>query len=164
MKAFLISLSIFVAGNLAHAEIWKGNTQSPPYEIGGMSGLGLYGDQAAWSFLGNVATLIEPEGWIEDIDDRVWAEFQGGPAFFSVQGNDKTAFQYSTHVRWDFTRDGTWTVYGLGGVAGFINAPGDSFSFHPRFGIGALFQTKLPLVFRFELSHEFSGLGVAFNF
>ncbi len=164
MKAFLIGLGFILACSTAQAEIWKGNTQSPPYEIGAMSGLGLYGDQASWSFLGNVATLIEPEGWIDDIDDRVWAEFQGGPAFFTVQGNDKTAFQYSAHMRWDFTRDATWTVYGLGGVAGFINAPGDSFSFHPRFGIGALFQTKLPLVFRFELSHEFSGLGVAFNF
>ena len=141
---------------------WKGTTEVSPYEFGLMTGLGLHGTATAWSFLASAAYQIQPKGWIDEVDERVWAEVQAGPAFFTAG----TGMQYSIHGRWDFTYDSHWTAYGLGGFSGFIlpSALGSTFTFHPRFGVGLEYQTKTPLMFRAEISHEFMGAGIALNF
>jgi hypothetical protein len=146
---------------------WKGTTEVSPYEFGLVTGLGLFGTQTSWSFLATGAYLIQPKGWIDEVDERIWLEIEAGPAFFSAPaGISGTGLQYSVHGRWDFTYDENWTAYGLGGFSGFAlpSSLGSAFSFHPRFGVGLQYQTKTPLMFRGEISHEFMGLGVALNF
>ena len=81
--------------------------------------------------------------------------------------SSQTGMQYSAHLRWDFTYNEFWTFYGLGGIGGFTipKAFGSStFTIHPRFGAGVEYQTKTALMFRGELSGDFMGFGVAFNF
>ncbi len=169
MKKILILLSILgVFSQQAHAaENWKGHTEVSPYEFGVLTGLTLYGTEAGWGFLANGAYLLQPNGWLDDIDDRLWLEVEAGPSFFTAPtGGTGTGFQYSTHVRWDFTYNEYWTVYGLGGIGGLV-APGylgSKFSIHPRFGGGVEYQTKSALMFRGEVSAEFMGLGIALNF
>ena len=160
----LLALSLISTKAVHAAENWKGKTEVSPYEFGLLSGMGLFGTEAAWSFLGTASYLIKPEGIVDDVDERVWVEGQLGPSFFP--GSIGTGLQYSGHIRWDFTYNEYWTAYGLGGLSGFIlpSGFGSKFTFHPRFGVGVEYQTKTPLMFRGEVSAEFIGLGIALNF
>jgi len=149
------------------AENWKGHTETSPVEVGIVTGLSLFGTQTAWGSLVTGAYLIQPKGWLDDIDNRVWVEMEAGPAFFTAPaGSTGTAFQYSTHLRWDFTYNEYWTAYALGGLSGYSLPAylGKTFSIHPRFGVGVEYQTKTPLMFRGEVSAEFMGVGIALNF
>ena len=161
---FLITFLCSFSSNSYAVENWKGHTEVSPIEFGVMSGLSSYGVSNAWGFLVNGAYLVQPKGWIDDIDDRVWVEMEAGPAFFS--GSAGTGFQYSAHLRWDFTMNEYWTFYSIGGLSGYSlpNALGGVFSLHPRFGMGVEYQTKTALMFRGELSAEFTGIGIALNF
>jgi hypothetical protein len=131
-----------------------------------MAGAALYGNQLNWSALVTGAYQIAPNGWAEDLDDRVWVELQAGPSFFETPIGDQAGFQYSAHLRWDFTYDERWNFYALGGLSGYglPRGLGNSFTMHPRFGAGVQYQTKASLMFRGEVSAEFIGLGVGFNF
>ena len=164
---FILLTTVFIFSTHSYAaENWKGHTEASQFEFGVMSGLSSYGMSSAWGLLANGAYLIKPTGWIDDIDDRVWLEGQAGPAFFS--GSAGTGFQYSAHLRWDFTMNEYWTFYSLGGLAGYVlpstMATGSSFLVHPRFGAGVEYQTKTALMFRGEVSAEFTGVGIALNF
>jgi hypothetical protein len=160
-----VLLLALIGMNPSHGEeLWKGKTEVPPYEFGLLTGMGLFGTETSWSFLGTAAYLIKPEGLVDEVDERMWAEMEIGPSFYS--GSIGTGLQYSTHLRWDFTYNEHWTAYALAGVSGFVlpSGFGSKFSFHPRFGAGIEYQTKTPLMFRGELSAEFIGLGIALNF
>lgn len=162
---FIFILPLAFSAGVANAEDWKGNTTYSNIEVGALVGGSTFGTDFGFSTLGSVAYQIAPEGWIEDIDERVWTELQMGIAFFN-QGSTQTALQYSAHLRWDFTKDDSWTIYALGGLAGYFLPAiyGNSFTMRPRVGLGALFQTKLPVSFRGEVSAEFIGLGAVFHF
>lgn len=162
----LVSISFSISHSSYAAENWKGKTESPPFEVGGMLGMNLFGDDINWSVLGTGAYLIVPEGWVDDIDERIWAELELGPSFFSAGGLKKTGLQYSGHIRWDFTFNQEWTFYALGGLGGYYLPEnfGSHLTVAPRFGMGAQYQSKLPMMFRGEFSHEFIGVGLSFNF
>jgi hypothetical protein len=165
LTALILSLTGLAQPSLAY-ELWKGNTEVRPIEVGLLTGLSLYGTSANWSVLGTGAYLLKDKGLIDEIDDRVWVEVEMGPAFFSTGASSQTGLQYSTHVRWDFTFNEYWNFYSLGGLSGFLLPKyyNSSFTIHPRFGVGAQYQTKTALMFRGEISAEFMGFGVAFNF
>jgi len=59
-----------------------------------------------------------------------------------------------------------WTFYALGGLSGYSlpSFLGGHFTIHPRFGGGAIYQLKIPMSIRMEISHEFMGAGVSVNF
>ncbi len=169
MKNLVVLISVLFASfsifENCYSEDWKGKTQTTPLEVGTMAGGSLYGTSANWTWLGTAAFLVLPHGFVEDLDDRVWAEVELGPTFFSEGSGSQTGLQYSAHVRWDFTRDESWTFYGLGGIGGFYPPKTlGGLTVAPRFGVGAEFQTKISMLFRVELSHEFFGAGVVFNF
>jgi hypothetical protein len=149
-------------------EPWKGKTVTSPFELGVLSGANLYGKDVNWSVLFTGAYLINEEGWAQDLDDRVWVELEMGPSFFSVPGtlSNEAGLQYSAHLRWDFTYNEYWTLYALGGIGGFSLPAsfGSTNTIHPRFGVGAQYQTKAALMFRAEISAEFMGAGIGFNF
>ena len=151
---------------LAAGEPWKGKSEVSPVELGLMAGAAIYGNDLNWSSLATMAYLIKDQGFLDDIDDRVWIEMELGPTFFSTGNSTQTGLQYSTHLRWDFTYNEFWTVYALGGLSGFglPESKDSSFTIHPRFGAGVQYQTKAALAFRGEVSAEFIGLGVALNF
>lgn len=149
-------------------EPWKGHTLTSPFEFGTMAGMNLYGKDVNWAVLMTGAYLIDDDGWAQDLDDRIWIEVQAGPSFFSSGGvlTSQTGLQYHAHLRWDFTYNEYWTVYGLGGFGGYRLPSnfGDTLTFAPRFGAGVEYQTKAALMFRGEISADFIGAGVAFNF
>lgn len=150
-------------------EPWKGQTITSPIELGAMSGAAFYGNDVNWSVLLTAAYLIDDSGWAQDLDDRLWVELELGPSFFdlpNVLNSSETAMQYSAHLRWDFTYNEYWTFYGLGGIGGYAlpKALGSGFTIHPRFAAGVQYQTKAAMMFRAELSAEFVGAGIGFNF
>ncbi len=161
----LATLSLFTSGAFA-AEFWKGHTEARPLEAGLMSGMAIYGNHSNWSVLASGAYLLKDKAFVADLDDRIWAEVQMGPSFFSTPASTETGLQYSAHLRWDFSYNELWTVYALGGFGGFglPKSYGSSLTFHPRFGAGVEYQTKTALLFRGEISAEFVGVGVALNF
>ena len=168
MKKLIPFLAIiFIFTTQVHAaENWKGHTETSPIEVGVLSGMSIYGSDSNWSILATGAYLLEPKGWVDDLDNRVWAELELGPSFFSSNSVSQTGAQYSLHLRWDFTLNEYWTFYGLGGLGGFVlpSYLGSSFTIHPRFGAGVEYQTKTALMFRGEVSADLIGLGVALNF
>ena len=104
LKTLLVLIVSFFSLNTLHAaEPWKGTTKSSPIEVGTLMGLSLYGTDTNWSVLGTGAYLLVPEGWIPDVDERVWVEGEFGPTFFSRSASTQTGMQWSTHLRWDFT-------------------------------------------------------------
>jgi hypothetical protein len=147
-------------------EEWKGHTVVSPLELGILGGAAPFGTDVHWSVLMTGAVLLEETGWADDLDDRIWIELQAGPAFFDLPGGSQSGFQYSAHLRWDFTYNEFWNFYGLGGLAGFKlpSGLGNSLTVRPRFGVGVQYQTKAALMFRAELSAEFIGAGIGFNF
>ncbi len=165
-KLVLLSFFGFASSSMVHAENWKGNTEVQPIEVSLMTGAALFGSSTNWSVLGTGAYLLKEKGFADDMDDRVWLEGDLGPAFFSTATSTETALQYSAHLRWDFTLNEYWTFYGLGGLGGFVlpKSLNNTFTIHPRFGVGAEYQTKTALLFRGEFSSDFMGAGVAFNF
>jgi hypothetical protein len=169
-QSSLLALSILVTGLAsipANAyEVWKGKTEVSPIEVGLMTGTSFYGSSANWAVLASGSYLFKAEGFLDDIDDRIWLEGGAGPTFFSFQGSAHTGLQYTATMRWDFTYNEYWTFYGLGGLGGFIlpDVLGGGFAIHPRFGGGAEYQTKTALLFRGEVSSDFLGVGVALNF
>ena len=168
MKLTLLLVTVFLSipSSVFAGEPWKGRTEVRPVELGIMSGMAIYGNEANWGILPSVAYLIKDHGFADDLDNRVWVELQAGPTFFSSANSTQTGFQHSIHLRWDFNYNEKWTFYGLGGFGGYglPKYRGSSFTIHPRFGAGAEYQTKAPFLFRAEVSAEFIGLGVAFNF
>ncbi len=173
MKTF-IQLCTFIffitslTGSFARAaDPWKGHTDVPPIEVGLMGGGAIFGSSTNFGVLASGAYLIKKDGWINDIDNRVWVELEMGPTFFDVAGRDHTGMEYSAHLRWDFTYDEYWTLYALGGLGGFVlpdAVSSSSFAIHPRVGLGAEYQTKVALLFRGEVSADFIGIGVGTNF
>ncbi len=165
-NSFLLLLFLMTSQSSQALEAWKGNTKVAPIEVGLLTGLSVYGASANWSVLATGAYLINEFGFAEDVDDRIWVEIQMGPAFFGTTNSSQTGLQYSTHMRWDFTMNEYWTFYGLGGLSGFMlpSSLGNTFTIHPRFGAGTEYQTKTALMFRGEISAEFIGAGIAFNF
>ncbi len=167
---YLISIAgltlVFFNFSAQAGENWKGHTETPPYEFGALSGMSIFGSNSNWSILGSAAYLINPKGWVDDVDNRVWVELELGPSFFSSNSISQTGVQYSAHLRWDFTMNEYWTFYGLGGVGGYVlpSYLGGGLALHPRFGAGVEYQTKTALMFRGEVSAEFIGLGAALNF
>ena len=145
---------------------WKGHTEVSPIEVGLMTGTSLYGSSANWGVLGSAAYLVKKDGFLDDIDDRLWVEVEMGPTFFNQDAQSHTGLQYNAHLRWDFTFNEYWTFYALGGFGGFVlpDALGGSFTIHPRFGGGAEYQTKTALLFRGEIAGDFIGAGVGLNF
>lgn len=176
-KAGIVSFLALVASVLSapraqaqslYYEPWKGKTVTAPIEIGALSGANFYGSEVNWSVLLTGAYLIAEDGWANDLDDRVWVEVEAGPSFFGVPNSidSQTGLQWSTHVRWDFTYNEYWNFYALGGFGGYglPRALGNGFTFRPRFGAGVQYQTKVALMFRAEISAEFIGAGIGFNF
>jgi len=173
MKKWVMTVAVSIALGFASisnaqaaGEPWKGHTEVRPFELGMMAGAAIYGTEVNWSALATAAYLLKDKAFVEDLDDRIWVELELGPTFFSTSNSNQTGFQYSTHLRWDFSYNEFWTVYGLGGFSGYglPKSLGGSFTFHPRFGAGVEYQTKAALSFRGEVSAEFIGLGIALNF
>lgn len=169
------SIPAFVAAILAlaselpsavAAEPWKGTTLARPVEAVLMSGLSIYGSEAAFGVLTGGAYLVKDRHFVGEIDNRVWAEVLIGPAFFSTTNSTLTGFQYSAHARWDVNYNEAWTAYALAGLSGYQlpDRLGGSFTVHPRVGLGVKYQTKSALLLRGEVSAEFIGAGVALNF
>src|SRR4051812_42875293 len=104
----LLSLNSFLS--FAHAdtavakvEPWKGTTQVPPIEAGILTGPSFFGKESNWTVLGTGAYLLKDKAFVDDIDDRIWAEVQLGPSFFSVGNSSTTGMKFNSHLRWDFT-------------------------------------------------------------
>ena len=167
LKTSLLAFAcLLLSPTVYAAENWKGKAQIPPFEAGLMTGFAIYGSSTNWGVLASGAFLINDQGFADEVDDRLWIEVQAGPVFFGTATSSQTGLQYSTHLRWDFTMNEYWTFYGLGGLGGYSlpSSMGNSFTIHPRFGAGAEYQTKTALLFRGEVSAEFIGMGIAFNF
>ena len=138
--------------------LWKGNPEPSHFSLGGLAGLGIVDSTGGFSLIPTASTKISDHGFIGDINDSVSLEAAFGPLFSA----GATVLFYSAHLRWDFQYDRNWIFYALGGVGGF-NMPdslGGKFELFPRFGVGFMYDFHLPVLLRFELSHEVIALGI----
>lgn len=142
----------------AAAENWKGKPYDNMFDVGGMAGLGILDGRAGFDIRGNAAVKIMNRGFVPDINNQLFIEAQPGVLFVY----SSSAFVYSLHLRWDFTFNDDWTFYALGGVGGAFTGTdlGSRSEVYPRFGIGARWNVYANFGFRFELSHEFTGIGI----
>jgi hypothetical protein len=142
------------------AEQWKGKPYNHQFQFAFLPGLGLIGQSAGLSLNAAVSFKILHTGFLADVNDQAYLELFGGPCFFG----SVTAAIYSAHLRWDFHKNDFWSFYALGGVGGSFGgagAPGFT-TFHPRFGVGALWNLFEFVSFRAEVSHEFTGFGMVY--
>jgi hypothetical protein len=166
MRWMALLLCVGMVSPAQAAEPWKGNTVVRPIEATLMSGLSIYGNQAAFGVLAGGAYLLRDRYFVGEIDNRLWAEWMMGPSFFSTVNSTLTGLQYSGHIRWDVNYNEIWTAYALAGLSGYQlpDRLGGSFTLHPRVGLGVKYQTKSSLILRGEVSAEFIGVGVTLNF
>lgn len=139
-------------------EDWKGKPLANKIDAGVLMGLGIIDTTGGFAILGTAAYKFMPEGFIPDINDTASLEFEGGPVFLS----GASPFMYSAHLRWDFGKDRTWSLYSLAGFGG--NITGGRFALHPRVGIGAMAAVHDLFSLRGEFSHELVGVGLLFFF
>jgi hypothetical protein len=149
---------VSAAGTPVTQEAWKGPADTHDFSAGFLGGLGIIDHTAGVSLLGTVSRKLVEPGFAPDINNGVSLELQFGPLIAS----GGTPLFYSAHLRWDFRRDTEWTLYGLGGVAGYVSSSINVFEFFPRFGVGALWNVHELFALRGEISHEFVGIGVNF--
>lgn len=143
-------------------EDYKSFNPNHTVTLGISGGLGLIDTTEGFTLIGSAGARLVPDGFIPDIVNPVFLELQFGPMF----ARGTTMWMYSTHLRWDFVKDSTWTLFALGGFGGNItdSAPfGNRVAFHPRFGVGSFYDIG-SLVFRFDFSHEVITAGVSYPF
>jgi hypothetical protein len=140
------------------AEEWKGVDRSSDFDAGALAGLGLLDGSAGFALIGTVAQRISKRGFISEINDEVFVEAQLGPLFMS-QG---TALVYGAHLRWDFHKNESLSLYALGGFGGMVlgSSLGSRVEFYPRVGLGAFFHLTENVTIRTEFSHELIAAGV----
>lgn len=143
-------------------EKWKAEREADGYQLAVLGGMGRVGTKAGFALIGAGAVNLNREGWLDDVADSLYLEFQMGP--YSYSGNGQLI--YSGHLKWDFRYDNLWTFYALGGIGGTYTDSRfeDGFEFYPRVGLGAAYHLSLDLSVRAEVSHEFVGLGMSFHF
>ena len=143
-------------------EDWKGTPSISEMDAGFLLGMGVLDSSAGFALLGTFSKKIVHQGFVPEINNSVSLEVQAGPLFVS----SATAFAYSLHLRWDFTKDSDWTFYSLAGVAGHITGEdlGSRFLLFPRVGLGAFHSTSLGFLVRGEISHEFLTVGLTWPF
>jgi len=140
-------------------ETWKGPAPENHFTVGGMGGMAIVGNSVGGVILGSVATKIVNRGFVPDINNQVFIEFQAGPIFLS----NFTVLGTSLHLRWDFHKDDDLTLYGLGGMGALLLGSNDFPSeFYPRFGAGVIWHL-VAFDIRAEVSHEWITAGVQFN-
>jgi hypothetical protein len=159
--AFLLATtSAFAAGKTAsNADDWKGPSDGSEVHLGGLAGLGIFGDfNAGFVLLGTASKKIIHHGFIPDVTDAVSIETELGPIF--TEGT--TAFSYALQLRWDFDMNQQWTFFALGGAGGYITGSSlnNSFALFPRFGVGSFFRVNDLILIRGEITHELIAAGV----
>ncbi len=142
------------------AEQWKGKPYDSMFQFSFMPGIALLGSTVGLGLNAAVAVKVSQHGFIDDINDQAHFEIMAGPIFVS----STVASAYSVHLRWDFHKNDYWSFYLLGGLGGEVGGllTGNYRAFHPRFGVGALWNLFEFLSFRAELSHEFTGIGIVY--
>lgn len=131
------------------------------FTLGVSGGFGLVDTSGGFALIGHAATRIAKDGFIPDIVNPVFLEVGFGPLFTS----GTTVWMYSLHMRWDFVKNSNWTWFAIGGFGGNITNEefGDRVAFHPRFGVGAFYETEF-LTYRADFSHELITVGVSYPF
>ena len=142
-------------------EDYKSYTPENRFTFGFSSGFGLVDTSGGLLLSGNIGTKLVPDGFVPEIVNPVFLELHFGPLFTS----GVTVWTYSTHLRWDFVKDQTWTLFAIGGLGGswMSNKLGDRFALHPRFGVG-FFYALGNFDLRCDFSHEAITAGVSFPF
>ncbi|MCB0403423.1 MAG: hypothetical protein KDD51_01460 [Bdellovibrionales bacterium] len=138
------------------AEEWKGDPLQTNLSFAAMAGAGVIGGTVGFGLTGAIAVKIAHEGFIPDINDQVFLEFQGGPLFLAPSA----AAVYGLFMRWDFHKNDDFSLYSLGGVGGTVNPT----RVYPRVALGMIYRLSGDLALRAELSHEFIGAGIAIDF
>ncbi len=146
-------------------EDWKWPLAEHEWTAAVIPGVGIINNSAGFALQGAIAKKIMHQGFAPDINNQVFVEVQAGP--YTTGGG--SALLFSTHLRWDFTLNGDWAFYALGGLGGNVTSErlGDQFQLLPRFGVGGILdierQTGVPIGIRGELSRELIGIGVQFR-
>lgn len=160
--AVLVSIALSASSAFAAAD-FKGESPTAEITWGGSAGLAQIYSEAGFAVIGTVAKKIVTKGFAPDLNNQVFIELQAGPLFIA----SSTLVAYSTHLRWDFVKDATWTLFAIGGMGGtvgkFSGSLTSDFVLHPRFGAGAFLRLMPNVSLRGELSAEWSTVGLSIS-
>lgn len=161
-SALVCALLVLPAVSSASSD-FKGEASGADIAVGGMAGFGQVYSEFGFALIGSVSKSIAQQGFVPDINDQVSVEVQAGPLLI----NGSTLAVYSAHLRWDFIKDPTWTLYAIGGAAGSVGKLAEGgqsdFVMHPRFATGAFLKLAPLIALRGELSAEWTTIGVSFG-
>src|ERR1041385_5050312 len=68
-------------------ESWKGPSDKSRVRFSAMSGLALVDDFAGLGIIGAASVKILNRGFVQDINDQIWVEFEAGPLFYNGTTN-----------------------------------------------------------------------------
>ena len=148
--------------NESSTEDFKGSPSEKEVTAGVTMGYGRADALGGFAVHLNAAKKILNRGFVNDINNQVFLEFELGPVF--RDGADP--FLYSVHGRWDFQKDSQWTFFAIGGLAGHYYHVADKshVGFYPRFGIGSFYHIVDNVSIRAEVSHELIAVGASARF
>lgn len=143
-------------------EKWKADRDPDGYQLSALAGIGRVGTKTGFALMGGGAFNLVREGWLDDVSDSIYLEFQVGPYVYS--GNSQ--LMTSAHLKWDFRFDEAWTFYGIGGLgATYTDEQFEKgLDIYPRVGLGAMRHLSEDVSIRAEVSHELMGLGMSYHF
>src|SRR4051794_7163958 len=96
LSALVLNLVSPVHAAVTPEDEFKGKPSPAQLTFSGMAGLGILDSTAGFQVLGSAATKLVNRGFIPDINNQVFLEFQFGPLFVA----SSTAWFYSAHLRW----------------------------------------------------------------
>ena len=132
------------------------------WSAGVLSGLAKNGSNFGYNILFSASHLTFENGFINTLSNRAFLEAYVGPSFI----NESTSASWGSHIRWEFdTNREKISIYGIGGIGGFISGNKDyTSSIYPRFAIGGSWKFYKRLALRTELSHENLSIGMNYFF
>lgn len=158
----LVVLLMFATSGFAADEMWKGKMPESSVEVSALTGIVSHGSRGALGVLLGGSFVIVPEGWVEDVTERIALDLHFGPALFDSQ----SSWLVLPNLKWEFFMDDRWSFSALAGVGAFFlsSSQGGGGAVFPNIALGGSYQTKSPVNLQFQVSHAFTGVGFGYQF
>lgn len=149
---------------------WQGTPKETNFNLGVLGGVASFDKTGAPVRLFLAVKLLN-QGFVPEINDQVFLEFQGGPVFGLNSGDQ--AIISGVGLRWMFYKTTRLAFYALGGLrAQYLNAQlnstsgtwGATMTINPSFGAGVSWELASALSLRAEYGLEMLSAGFSLNF
>ena len=160
LKSLVVLVAFTFCSPVFAEELFKGKPPEGVFSLGISAGLAPLGSNGGFVSVGNIGAKIVNIGFVPDINNQVWLELGGG-VHVGFTGALISGI-FSSHLRWDFIVNDSWTLFAAGGVGGWVTSPAGATTFvlFPRIGAGAIYYFVPQVGLRLDISHEWSTIGI----